>query len=183
MSCPSDLTLELWQAEALPPTDAYWLAPHLLACADCAARLDLLGRETAALVQGLMLNGGELTFLAELDLARHWRPARSPTVTIWLGWLALVGTLATALLWTLAEPALTPGLELANRVGLVMVLLQSGLRLAGAAGASLLTLATSPLLTYAQPALVLTALLLLFLAPRPATVLARSNELNSRGLP
>lgn len=182
MSCPDDLTLELWQAEALPPTNAYWLAPHLLACADCAARLDLLGREAAALEQGLALDSGELAFLAELDLARRWQPARAPTMTIWLGWLALVGTLATTLLWTLAEPALSPGLELANRAGLAMVLLQSGLRLAGAAGASLLSLATSPLLTYAQPALVLAALLLLFLAPRPAPALVRSNELNSRGL-
>ena len=99
-------------------------------------------------------------------------------MTTWLGWLALVSTLTTALLWTLAGPVLSPGLELANRTGLATMLLQSGLSLAWTSGANLLTLAASPLLNYAQPALALAAVLLLLLAPRPVPTLARSNDLH-----
>jgi hypothetical protein len=159
MPCPDAEQLELWLAGLQDARAVAQVDLHVSACAACRAWTSASRQESAALTAALQLDYAELRALVGFNLAAAWQPA--PPAREWLGLLALLLVGASAAVWSLAERPASLVLSLAGQVGLWSVLLRSALELAWSLGSGLLALATSPVLTYETPALLLFALLLL----------------------
>ena len=73
MACPDELTLDLWQANALPPDEAAVIAAHVRECADCTAVTRAASVFATSLHAALALDADEAAYLAGLQLASRWR--------------------------------------------------------------------------------------------------------------
>ena len=167
MPCPNDLTRDLWLVGALPPEDTTRLADHVAGCPTCEADALAARHLDRALSAALALDSAELAYLDSLDLARRWRTAAQPA--LWWSWLALLTTLATLMVWSLAGPVARPVLDLLIRTGLGVVLGRALVVALWRLDQALLTLAASPLLAYSLPLLALLGLALLAWPRRPET--------------
>ena len=170
MSCPDELTLDLWLADALPPAEASAVAAHVASCARCTAQQAQWHAAGARLRAALRLDEDERAYLASLELAATWRTRSASTAEAAWGWLALVGVLAAFLAWTVAAQPIGAAVAAALQVGLGTVLLTTALGLLLGVGQALIALATNPVLGLSQPLLILLALALLFwprLKPAP----------------
>jgi anti-sigma factor RsiW len=160
MSCPDELTLDLWSAQALPPDEASAVAAHVASCANCRAQQARSQSDRASLHAALELDQDERAYLATLDLAAAWR-TRTATDARW-GWLALIGVLGAFVAWTIAGRPFGELLGMANQVGLSTVLFSSAFGALLSLIQSLIEVSTSPALSLAQPLLAVLALLVLF---------------------
>lgn len=164
MSCPDDLTLELWLAAALPADETDRVADHLADCPTCAAIVRATRRTDEALGAALALDADELAYLDSLDLVRPWRTTARPVA--WWYWLVFLGALASFAAWSVAGPLARPALDLVTRTSLGVVLARGLLEGLARFGEALLVAAASPLLGYSLPLLALLGLALLAW-PRP----------------
>jgi putative zinc finger protein len=162
MSCPDELTLDLWSGDALPPEEAAKVAEHVASCASCAEQLKRWQVVGARLQAALDLDQDERTYLASLNLADTWRTQSANATEARWGWLALFAVVAAFIAWTVAAQPFGEVLATANQVGLGTVLLTSALELLLGVGQSLIDLSTYPALGLTQPLLALLALALLF---------------------
>lgn len=162
MSCPDELTRDLWAANALPFDEASAVAEHVAGCAACSAQRAQWDATSASLTAALDLDQQENQFLTGLDLAATWRTSAASASDARWGWLALLGVVAVFFAWTLAAQPFGDVLGMANQVGLSSVLLTNGLGLLLALGQALIELSTNPALGFSQPLLAAMALTLLF---------------------
>jgi hypothetical protein len=162
MSCPDELTLDLWLANALPPDEAATVSAHVAACATCTAQQERWHAISASLQAALDLDQDERAYLAGLDLAATWRTRPAGTTDAPWGWLALVGVVAAFIAWAVAAQSFGLALAAASEVGLDTVLLTTALGLLLGVGQAVIELSTNPALGLAQPLLALLALALLF---------------------
>ena len=162
MSCPDELTLDLWSGDGLPSTEAASVSAHVASCAACTAHVEESHVTNAQLRAALDLDQDERAYLAALDLAATWL-AQSRTATDWRwGWLALFGVVAAFIAWSVAAQALGDVLATANQVGVGTVVLTTALWQLVGLGEWLVQTSMNPALGLAQPLLALLALVLLF---------------------
>ena len=160
MTCPDELTLDLWLAGALPSEEAASVATHTATCATCTAAVHDLERSATELHAALALNADELSYISGLALASAWRT--SPvTVDLAWGWIVLAGVVAAFVAWMMAAPLLGSGLAIAVQVTLGTVLLNAIVGVVLGVGQALLDLIRNPALGLSQPLLALLALALL----------------------
>lgn len=162
MSCPDELTLDLWSGDALPPEEAATVSAHVASCATCAAQQERWQTASARLHVALDLDQDERAYLASLDLATTWRTGAANASDSPWGWVALFGVITAFIAWTVALQPFGELLATANQVGLTTVLVSNALGLVLSAGHSLIDLSTNPALGLSQPLLALIALALLF---------------------
>ena len=166
MRCPDELTLDLWQADALPSEEAAAIAEHVRTCVTCAAVVQgarALGGELRA---ALALDADEMAYLSRLELASPWRagPVAAPS---W-GWIALVGVVGGYLAWLVGGPTFGPLAAEAARIGLGTLPLHIAIGFLFDLGQLFADLARHPALGLSGPVLALCALALL-LWPRQMT--------------
>jgi hypothetical protein len=162
MPCPDELTLDLWSADALEPTEAAAVATHVAACARCTAQQRQQQAASARLRAALDLDQDERAYLASLDLASRWRTRSTRAADSRLGWLALFGVVTAFVAWTLAAPLLDQALTVASLVGLGTVLLTTAVTVLLGASQAVIAFSLNPALGFTQPLLALLALALLF---------------------
>ena len=162
MSCPDELTLELWSADALPRDEAASVAAHVRTCSMCSARLTQWAATGASLSASLELDQDERAYLASLKLPAAWRKLAEPAPDSRWGWLALLVVVAAFFAWTLAGGPLGEVLNTANQVGLVTVLATNAVGLLLGIGEAVVEAAMQPRLSLSQPVLAVLALVLLF---------------------
>jgi hypothetical protein len=160
MACPDELTLDLWQADALPSDEAAAIANHVQTCVTCTAAAGATLALDAVLHASLALDADELAYLAELELASAWRTSPAAAALSW-GWFALAVVVAGFAAWVVAAPTFGSALAAAVQVGLGTVLLHAAIELAFSFGQALLDLIRNPVLGLSQPLLALLALALL----------------------
>jgi anti-sigma factor RsiW len=164
MSCPDELTLDLWLAEALPAEEAAIIAAHVRTCATCAAALRSAQALDAGLHAALALDAGERAYLSSLDLAARWRPEPS-TAPAW-GWIALLGAVGGYLAWLAIAPLVGAVALPAAGLALGTLPLYLAFDALFALGQLLVEVIRHPALGLTQPLLALLALALLLLGPR-----------------
>jgi hypothetical protein len=162
MSCPDELTLELWSAQALPAEELSAVSAHVAACAECRVRQERLQAIGDDLRVALELNPQEHAYLASLDLPAAWRTSPASAFEASWGWLALFGVLAAFAAWSLAAQPAGDLLDLANLVGLGTLLLTTSVGAVLSLGQWLIDVSTNPALGFSQPLLAVLALTLLF---------------------
>jgi hypothetical protein len=166
MACPDELTLELWLAGALPPDEAAPIAEHVRGCAACTATVEATRALEAGLRAALVLDAGEQTYLAGLELAAGWRGRQAVAEPPW-GWIALAGAVGGYVAWSAAEGTVGPAAATALQVGLGTLPLPLALETLFALGQGLLELSRHPALGLSQPLLALLALALLLWPRQP----------------
>jgi hypothetical protein len=162
MSCPDELTLDLWLADALPRDEAATMAAHVASCATCAAQQKRWHAASASIGAALALDQDERAYLASLDLAGTWRTRSAHSTDARWGWLALLGVVSAFIAWTVAAQPFGAVLGTANQVGLSTVLVTNAIGLFLGAVRSLIDVSTNPALGLSKPLLALLALALLF---------------------
>jgi hypothetical protein len=162
MSCPDELTLDLWSAHALTDEEASEVSAHVASCASCAALQARWQADSARLQAAFELDQDERAYLAGLDLATPWRTHSASTADTRWGWLALLGIVTAFVAWTLAAQPFSDLLGIATLVGLGTVLLTNALELLLGMGQSLIDISINPALGLAQPLLAVLALTVLF---------------------
>jgi anti-sigma factor RsiW len=162
MSCPDELTLDLWLARALPSEEASVVAAHVAECPSCAAQQARWHSDSDSLRSALELDYDERAYLASLDLATTWRAQAAPATDARWGWLALLGIVTGFVAWTIAAQPLGELLGTASLVGLGSVLLTNAITLLLGVAFSLIDISINPALGLAQPLLAALALTLLF---------------------
>ena len=160
MACPDALTLDLWLADALPPSEAAAVAAHARSCATCAAVEQAAHALGGQLHAALALDAEERAYLSGLALASPWRTSPAAAATFW-GWLALAGVVGAYVAWLAAAPMFGAGVATAARVGLGTLPLHLALGLAYSSSQALADLVRQPALGLTQPVLALLALALL----------------------
>jgi hypothetical protein len=138
MTSPDEQTLDLWLADALS--------------AEETAGVDLQA--------ALALDGDELAYLADLQLAQTWRTASAASAP-WWGWIAVIGVVAGFAAWVAVGPTFGSVFGLAIQVGVGSLLINAALGLAFTIGQVFLELIRNPLLGWSQPLLALCAVALL----------------------
>src|SRR5687767_1576097 len=91
MRCPDELTLDLWQADALPSDEAATIAEHVRTCVTCAAAVRSARALGGELQAALSLDADEMAYLSRLELAAPWRASPAAAAAPSWGWIALVG--------------------------------------------------------------------------------------------
>jgi hypothetical protein len=162
MSCPDELTLDLWLAHALSNEEASEVAAHVASCPSCAAQRARWQADSASLQAALELDQDERAYLAGLDLAATWRRRSTATSDARWGRLALLGIVSGFVAWTIAAQPFSDLLGIVNLVGLGTLLLTNALELLLGAGQSLIDISKNPALGLAQPLLAVLALTVLF---------------------
>jgi anti-sigma factor RsiW len=162
MSCPDDLTLDLWLAHALPSAEASAVAAHVAACPSCTVQQARWQADNLSLRSALELDHDERAYLANLDLATTWRAQAAPSTDARWGWLALLGIITAFIAWTIAAQPFGELLGTANLFGLGTVLLTNAVTLLLGVATSLIDVSTNPALGLAQPLLAVLALTVLF---------------------
>jgi hypothetical protein len=162
MSCPDELTRDLWAAHALPHDEASAVAEHVAGCSMCSAQRVQSDAFDASLGAALDLDHAELDFLASLDLAATWRASTATASDGRWGWLALLGVVAAFFAWSAAAQPFGNLVGIANLVGLGSVLLTTGVGMLLGVSQALIGVSTNPVLGYSQPLLAVLALALLF---------------------
>jgi len=162
MSCPDELTLDLWLAHALPAEEASAVAEHVAACPSCTAQQARSQVDNLTLRSALELDHDERAFLAGLDLASTWRAQAIPSADVRWGWLALLGSVTAFIAWTIAAQPFGELLGTANLVGLGTVVLTNAVALLLGLAHSLIDVSINPALGLAQPLLAVLALTVLF---------------------
>jgi hypothetical protein len=162
MSCPDELTLDLWLARALPTEEAASVAAHVATCASCTAQQARWHADAANLRAALELDQDERAYLASLDLSSTWRAQSATATDARWGWLALLGIVTGFIAWTVAAQPFGDLLGTANLVGLSTVLLTATVSLLLSVAQSLIDVSINPALGLAQPLLAVLALLVLF---------------------
>jgi hypothetical protein len=162
MSCPDELTLNLWSGNALPAEEAASVSAHVASCATCGRQVEQWHATSSSLHAALDLDLDERAYLASLDLAATWRARPTRETDVRWGWLAFFGVVAAFIVWSVAAQPLGGLLATANQVGVGTVVLTNAIRLLLGAGQSLIEISTSPALGLSQPLLALLALVLLF---------------------
>ena len=160
MACPDELTLDLWQADALPSDEAAAIAKHVQICATCSAAAGASRALQGELHAALALDADELAYLNDLKLASAWRTSPAAAALSW-GWFALAVVVAGFAAWVVAAPMFGSALAAAVQVGVRTVLLHAAIELALSVGQALLDLIRNPALGLSQPLLALLALALL----------------------
>lgn len=160
MTCPDELTLELWLADALPPDEAETVAAHVRGCAACAAVEAPARALGVALHAALQLDDDERMHLAGLGLAEQWRTSSSSSASFW-GGLALAVVVGAYVAWLVASPVLGPVAAVAARVSLGTAPLSLLFDLIGGVGPPLVDLVRHPSLGLTQPLLAALAIALL----------------------
>jgi hypothetical protein len=166
MACPDELTLDLWQAGALPSDEAAAVATHVRTCATCAAAEQTAQALDAALHVALALDAEELAYLSGLKLASPWRTSPTAAAPSW-GWIALAGVVGGYAAWLVVAAMFGSVAAAAAQVGLGTVPLHLALGLAFSLAQALLDLARHPALGLSQPLLALLALALLLVPRQP----------------
>jgi len=126
MTCPDATRLDLWLDDALPSAEASVLTAHVDGCATCAARQRARRAEDATWQAALALDAAELAHLARADLSARWRASTAAPVAGSARWwpaLLLLALAGTYLGWWLASAEIVPIVDLANRLGLVGLVL------------------------------------------------------------
>ncbi|HEY3059690.1 MAG TPA: hypothetical protein VGL99_12015 [Chloroflexota bacterium] len=159
MTCPDELTLDLWLADALPSDESAELATHTRTCATCTAAIQAVHAFDTELHAALALDAEELTYGSSLELSSTWRTSHAADLS-W-GWIVLAGVVAAFAAWIVTAPLLGAGLAVAVQVTLGTVLLNAALGLVFGLGQVLLDLPQNPALGLSQPLLALLALALL----------------------
>jgi anti-sigma factor RsiW len=162
MSCPDELTLDLWLAHALPSEEASAVAAHVAACPSCTAQQARWHADNLSLRSALELDHAESDYLASLDLARTWRAQAAASTEAHWGWLALLGIVTAFVAWTFAAQPFGELLGTADLVGLGTILSTNAVTLLLGVAASLIDLSSNPALGLAQPLLAVLALTVLF---------------------
>jgi hypothetical protein len=162
MSCPDELTLDLWLADALPSGEASAVAEHVASCETCAAQQQHWHTASNSLQSALALDQDERAYLASLDLAATWRTRAAETSGALWGWLALLGVIATFLAWSVAAQPSGVLLGTANQVGVGTVLITNALGLLLGASQAIITISVNPALGLSEPVLAALALGVLF---------------------
>src|SRR5688572_21103057 len=103
MTCPDELTLDLWLADALPSDEAAAVATHVQTCAICAAAVQTAQALDTEFHAALALDAEELAYLSGLDLASPWRTSPAAADQSW-GWIALAGVAGGYAAWLVAAP-------------------------------------------------------------------------------
>jgi anti-sigma factor RsiW len=160
MTCPDELTLDLWLADALPADEAARIAAHVRTCAACAAAQQAARTLGAELGAALALDADELAFLTGIQLAAPWRAAPAPTTPSW-GWIALAFVVGGYAAWSAAASLFGPSAVAVAQVGLGTLPLHLALDFLFGLGQALVDLARHPALGLSQPLLALFALALL----------------------
>jgi hypothetical protein len=160
MSCPDELTLDLWLAEALPAGEAATVAAHVRTCAACAAAAQAARSGQAGLRAALALDAGEVAYLSGLELSARWRTSPASAAP-WWGWIALACVVGGYAAWWAVAPVLSPVVPVAAQVALGAAPLYLALDSLFALGQTLLEVTRHPALGLTQPLLALLALALL----------------------
>ena len=176
MACPDELTLDLWQAAALPAEEAAGVARHVATCTECTARQAAWHAASATLKSALQLDADERAYLVSLALPTAWHTRPRADSARW-GWIALIGTLAAFGAWILMAPLVGAALGVAFQIGMGTVLIDLALGVLFRMGQALIATAVSPALSVSQPFLAALALAILFLPrllsrPSPQGVLS-----------
>jgi hypothetical protein len=160
MTCPDQLTLDLWLAEALPPSEASSVAAHVASCARCSIEVERQRVAATSLRTRLALDQDELAYLANLSLSSAWRNRLATSTDARWGWLALFGLVAAFITWTVAAYPITAAIDTANQLGLATILVTTAVGALLGVAEALLQLSTNPALALSQPLLALLALAL-----------------------
>ena len=162
MSCPDELTLDLWLADALTPAEATGVAAHVAACPTCSALREQWHATDTSLRAALDLDEDERAYLVGLNLASTWRAQSALATDRTWGWLALFTVLAGFVAWTVAAQPIGQALSALSMVGASTLLLTTAIGLVLHVGRSAIELSTNPALGVIQPLLGMLALGLLF---------------------
>src|SRR5688572_22471054 len=113
----------------------------------------------------LALDDDERAYLTQLDLSAAWRPAPERVWTTRLAWLSLAVIVAAGAAWLFTAPRAAPlaaqVVQLVSQFSASTVLVRLLLHSLWAAGESLLTLSSTPSLSFSMPLLALLGLALL----------------------
>jgi hypothetical protein len=162
MSCPDELTLDLWSAGALAQPEAETIRAHVGSCANCTMQLERWLAAATSMRAALDLDQSERAYLATLDLGGTWRNQAAPATDSPWGWIALIGVVAAFIAWTVSAQPFGDVFATANQVGLGTFLLTNAVELLLGAVRALIDVSTNPVLALSQPLLAVLALALLF---------------------
>lgn len=123
MTCPDDERLDHWLDNALHPTEATVLAAHVADCPPCASRHLVRLTEERLWQAALALDGAELAFLAQANLAAAWQrvplSAAQPAAAAWWPPLVLLAAVAAYGAWATVMPLLGEGTGWLSRLGVL----------------------------------------------------------------